>query len=283
MTLLTRPFKHSIIALQLGETCGPAITYKCDPDRQTPAGEVNEIEHSVVLLHRTLLCFTFLSPTSPLTTMPPKVENLEPLIRKILTAPGVDMTSVTAKDVRKQLVKMDSSISEEYLKEHKDEVKELITNIFHSIQEAASSKKRERDSDEDGDNSEEEEAPKPSQKKKTKTKASKSAEDDDAEIARKLSKEINGNGGRSTRQAAPPKKSAGTKRSKKKSAETINSGDEEDAPKKRAARGGFAKEYALRWVEYRCPFPVSTLRALRSAPLAAVVGTDVLARTQVCC
>ncbi|KAJ4500419.1 hypothetical protein C8R41DRAFT_899888 [Lentinula lateritia] len=216
-------------------------------------------------------------------------DDLEPLVRQILSAPGTDLTTISAKRVRRELLSLDPSLTPEFVKANKLDVDAVITRVFGEVsaaqngevidapQEPVTASRRYSSSDqeeaeqeeEDEDEDEDEHMPKKSRKGPKK-------ELSDAELARQLSSEINGRS--STRRSTgkgraangTPKKS----RSKKKSATTIDSDDEDTGEeggkkmkKKRAgggaAKGGFAKEYTL------------------SAPLAALLQVDKLSRPQV--
>lgn len=188
------------------------------------------------------------------------VQSLEPKIRAILTAPGVDLTTISAKRVRKQLMEENSALTADVVKDNKEEIDGLISQVFQEVntdqQESEddggsqSNKRKKGGDDEEGDgdeDDEEEEAPK-------KKKAKKGQEKSDAKLARKLSNEING---RATR--AGKSRSNGTSKKggrTKKSATTVDSDDEGDdaeggKKKKRGGgggKGGFGKEYGLRYV-----------------------------------
>ncbi|KAL0955833.1 hypothetical protein HGRIS_002035 [Hohenbuehelia grisea] len=226
---------------------------------------------------------------------------LEPHVRSILTTPGTDLETISAKRVRRQLVEYDSSLTEEFLKEHKGAVDAVIASVYETVREEAAgvsgnggaddggggdtegssaggSQKRKYETDEDdvgagGDDDEDESATPPVKPKPKKTKRELS----DAELARQLSSEING----STRRSAGRGKTtngAPKKARQRKSAAVVDSDGESDgeAEKKKkrrrikaasaaggTAKGGFAKEYAL------------------SEPLAAVLNQAKLSRPQV--
>lgn len=207
---------------------------------------------------------------------------LEPQIYQILSAPGTDLTTISAKRVRRQLVELEPSLTSEYLKENKDQVDAVIASVFEQVSAAqqaggsqaseelplvnnAESRKRKQNDNDSGDVKEEEdgdeevETPPP---KKAKKAGKNGREISDAELARKLSSEINS---RSRRTADKPRRAtnvAAKKGSKaRKSAATVDSDDDSDdggskkkaKPKKRntdgsgGAKGGFAKEYDLRY------------------------------------
>ncbi|KAK0241446.1 hypothetical protein EDD85DRAFT_948536 [Armillaria nabsnona] len=213
---------------------------------------------------------------------------LAPLVRQILSAPGTDLTTISAKRVRRQLLELDDSLSAEFLKEYKDDVNAIISAEYDRIsaslqregsddsQEEEPPRSQEGDSEgngEDGGEDEMEVEPPPVTKKKSSSKKARALSD--AELARQLSSEINGRSRRSTsgskgaRTGAP--KRAGRSR---KSAATVDSdadseleGGGKKSRKKSAgggaAKGGFAKEYVL------------------SVPLAALLDVDKLSRPQV--
>lgn len=193
-----------------------------------------------------------------------EVEVLEPQIRAILTAPGTDLSTISAKRIRKQLLE-DGSAPSAFIREHKHAVDEFIADVFRRLSEEGGGPggdedeadddvgdKRKRDEEygeEDGgaDGQEEEEEV---ERPKKKTKASR-AEIDDEEYARQLSNELNARS-RPSRSGASATTSRGrgrgrggangTKRSRKvKSAETVNSGDEGENGEPKKKRGGFKK------------------------------------------
>lgn len=173
------------------------------------------------------------------------LKGLEEPITRILCAPGIDLETISAKRVRSQLVEDASlGLTAEGLKARRSEVDRLIANIYERVSQTTNDSKRRRD-DEEGDDVNGEgatsggdaEKPKPPKKK-----GKRALEKSDAQLARKLSSEINS---RSRRSANSPKK---VKR-KVKSSETVESGGEDKEPRKKrggGAKGGFAKEYALR-------------------------------------
>jgi len=215
------------------------------------------------------------------------VQSLEPQIREILSAPGIDLTTISAKRVRKQLLDQDTSLTAESVKEKKEEIDQLIGAVYEQIsatggndesdEEAlAQNGKRKRDKKEEGEDEGEsegeveEEAPPPKKKKSRKSELT------DEEIARQLSSELNGrsrsaraSSSRGTRGRGGGKR--GGKRGAKSAATVDSDGEGQDGSvdgevKKKTARGtkgGFQKEYAL------------------SEPLAAVLNVDKLSRPQV--
>lgn len=208
----------------------------------------------------------------------------EPITR-ILSAPGVDLTTISAKSVRKQLATYGSlGLTPEELKARRPEVDKLIADVYATVSQAATNGindalKRKRDDQEGegstaadeqaeaseaGGNGADDQESKPVMKKEKRT-----VEQSDAEFARKLSSEINGRSRRTT--SASPRK---TKRKAMKSSETVDSEDDGNdgvvgKKKKRSggggggAKGGFAKQYTL------------------SQPLSVVVEEERLSRPQV--
>jgi len=180
-------------------------------------------------------------------------------------------------------------LTAEFLKENKEDVDAVIGSVFVKVSSTqgigsgqeletateapgrAESRKRKQEDDDSEHGEEEEEVddeegtPPPKKSKKGRKK-----ELSDAQLARKLSNEINGrstrtaNKGRSSSNGTPKK--GGRAR---KSAITVDSDDggDDDGMKRPgksgSAKGGFAKEYAL------------------SEPLAALLNVDKLSRPQV--
>ncbi|KAF9788472.1 hypothetical protein BJ322DRAFT_635606 [Thelephora terrestris] len=211
--------------------------------------------------------------------------DLEPAIRKVLTAPGVDLNLISAKAVRKRLQSMDPSLTYEWMKENRGAIDAIIGEIFQSVSEAASASGSgdangvHEDEDAEGAAEEEgegEEGLRGSPKRPAKKRQKKSGQEKmDAEYARQLSNELNSRS-RSSRSTVRPgagKKGGSGKRKKPLTADTVNS-DEDGSDqgstvgKKRKARGGggakggFSKEYNL------------------SEPLVALLGVERLSRPQ---
>src|SRR5258708_2073060 len=126
------------------------------------------------------------------------ISALEPQIRAILSAPGTDLATISAKSVRRKLLEVEPSLTAEFLEEHKEEVGVVIGRVFEVVSaeaggvEAPPEPRRERANgtvkEEVEEYREEEEAPsRPSKKPK---KAGKK-ELSDAELARQLSNQIN--------------------------------------------------------------------------------------------
>ncbi|KAI0079288.1 SWIB-domain-containing protein [Panus rudis PR-1116 ss-1] len=198
---------------------------------------------------------------------------LEPHIRAILGAPGVDFSTISAKRVRKQLLDEDPDLSPDVVKAHKDDIDKVIGTVYEDL---VNSREGDEDDGDDGkrrreEDDEEEDEEKPATKSKPAKKVKRAPKEEltDAEIAKQLDSELNGRS-RSSRSGGPTKtkgKANGTgKRSKKvKSAETVASdGEGEDGetkPKKRG--GGLTKEYNL------------------SEPLATLLNVERMSRPQV--
>ena len=53
-------------------------------------------------------------------------DSLEPQIRQILTAPGVNLAQIIAKSVRHQLLALEPSLTPSFVKENKDAVDSVI-------------------------------------------------------------------------------------------------------------------------------------------------------------
>lgn len=192
------------------------------------------------------------------------IERYEPRIREILSAPGVDLSTISAKRVRKQLVEMDDSLTAEFVREHKEEFDRLISNVYEEVSagqangDDAKGKRRNRDEEDDyatggGEEGEEEvEYEKPVKAKKAKKGAL-----TDEEVARQLDSEINGRQ-RSSRASSTSARGRGRggKRGGRrgaKSSATVNSDgetvdDDGEGVKKKRRGGGFQKEYMLRCV-----------------------------------
>ncbi|KAJ7350450.1 hypothetical protein DFH08DRAFT_923569 [Mycena albidolilacea] len=217
-------------------------------------------------------------------------DTLEPLIEQILTAPGTDLATISAKRVRKQLQLIDPGLTAEFLKQNRDAVDVVIARVFEKVQGtsgsqdseeeeplAPASRKRRQTPDEGysvpkEEDTDVEDTPPPAKKAKKAVKR----ELTDAELARQLSSEING---RTRRSNGKPKAAVSNGTSKKrktkaKSAAMVDTDDDSDSiegkrpPKKKSseggsAKGGFAKPYLL------------------SEPLAAVLGAESLSRPQV--
>ncbi|KAI0918981.1 hypothetical protein AcW1_003518 [Taiwanofungus camphoratus] len=219
------------------------------------------------------------------------IEFLEPKIRKILTAPGTDLSTISAKRVRRQLLEQDASLPPELIKEKKEDIDLLIENVYEQVSaeignvgegdsdevdtnEVRVKRKRDDDKKVDGNDEEDEGSMAPKVKKARKS----DVELTDAELARQLSNEINGRS-RSSRTSTTKTtkttrgKGNGSKRGGKrgaKSAAVVDSDGDGEAEagqdgegKKKKRGGGFQKEYIL------------------SEPLSTLLSVDKLSRPQV--
>ncbi|KAI0692090.1 SWIB/MDM2 domain-containing protein [Cytidiella melzeri] len=191
------------------------------------------------------------------------VKRYEGQIRAILQAPGVDLSTISAKRVRKQLLESNPELTPELVKEKKEDIDTLIGQVYEQVSAGAEAVEEEEEHDKrkrEDDGSEALPVV-----KKPKKEPKQEAYLSDAEIARQLSNELN----RSTRVAsssAKPKTKAKRER-KTKSAATVDSDGEgtsvADGAEKPKRKGGFTKEYAL------------------SEPLADLLSIEKLSRPQV--
>ncbi|KAI0034696.1 hypothetical protein K488DRAFT_77098 [Vararia minispora EC-137] len=194
-----------------------------------------------------------------MATHDPSVARLQPYIYTILSAPDVDLASISAKRVRKQLVE-DGSAEAEFVKERKADIDALIADVFQRVS-------AERNfAPDDADEPEQEPVPAPVPGGKRRRAASDDAEDgarsrkraattdDDEAYAKRLQAELNASKRTSRSGSAGAARGgkangATAKRGRKaKSAETVDDDDDDgdDAPKKkRKAGGGFQKPYQL--------------------------------------
>ncbi|KZS88310.1 SWIB-domain-containing protein [Sistotremastrum niveocremeum HHB9708] len=222
------------------------------------------------------------------------IESLGPKIRAILTAPDVDLSTISAKRVRRQILETDPSADEKWLRAHKSEVDALIASVFESVNALAAANgpeasqttngsSQERAAKEEDDtrsisqyaDGEMSSQPAASPKKASKPSASATSQAGmtDEEYARQLSAELNGRvrTPRSTTSSARRKangKQTG-RRQKKSQAEVESSGDEGGeggTPKKKkrgGGGGGFQKDFHL------------------SEPLANLLDMPICSRPQV--
>ncbi|XP_006461234.1 hypothetical protein AGABI2DRAFT_221859 [Agaricus bisporus var. bisporus H97] len=195
------------------------------------------------------------------------VQSLESSIRAILSAPGVDLSTISAKRVRKQLMEDDPQLTADIVRENKEEIDGLISQVFEEV-----SSPGQDDEDDEGDvklnkrkkkggDDNDDEVSRP-----VKKKAKNGQEKSDEKLARKLSNEING---RTTRGAGKNRNNGAAKKGRtKKSAATVGSDNDDDdeggGKKKRGGGGGgFKKEYIL------------------SEPLSALLQVEKMSRPQV--
>lgn len=188
--------------------------------------------------------------------------SLEPRIYEILSAPGTDLSTISAKRVRRRLIELDPTLTVEFFKEYREEVDAVIASVFENVSGVRETEDNDESYKQEGQASdfpeegaeaaEEEDSPPP---KKMRKVGKNGRGLSDAELARKLSSEING---RSTRTGGKSRGGSGAAGRKgpraKKSATTVDSDDDgSDMIGKRkksssggTAKGGFAKEFALR-------------------------------------
>ncbi|KAG9090809.1 hypothetical protein FRC07_012015 [Ceratobasidium sp. 392] len=212
----------------------------------------------------------------------PDIASLEPRIYAILTAPAVDLNSISAKRVRAQLRANDPNLGDDWVRANKEPIDKLIAAVFERVRsgEGAQQSKSPSPPSPPAVASPEPEPVKPAA---TNTKKKKSPEEEaDAEYARRLASELNGHKTRagSTGAQTTKKKTGNGKRKAKKSAEEIEESDEEEEPAKKTKKkrktanddedgggkkrgGGFQKEYAL------------------SPAMAAFTGVQALSRPQI--
>ena len=211
-----------------------------------------------------------------------QVLDLEPRIHAILSAPGTDLSTISAKRVRRFLLDQED-VPQELIKDNKQAIDELISNIFAKVSEekgfqhdqdghaagtraessaepaAAAHKKRRRPSLDDHNSGDRSSA----------AKSAKPSTAGDEALARQLSEEINGRGrssrsgaasgapstrgGRGRGRGRPRGRGRGGKANGTRSADTIddsgNEGSDGDESKKKRG-GGLSKEYNLRCVTY---------------------------------
>lgn len=192
----------------------------------------------------------------------PDVSSLEPQIRAILTAPAVDLTTVSAKRVRAQLKQDNPELGDDWVRQNKEAIDQIIANVFDRVR-----------AGEIGTSSAAASASPSPPVTTAPGKRKRSVEEDaDAEYARRLASELNGHKTRAgSAGAGASKKATGGKKKQKKSAEKIEDSDEDDTeepeskpvkkPKKKKKKavendedgspkkkGGFQKEYSLRYV-----------------------------------
>ena len=213
-----------------------------------------------------------------------QVPDLEPRIHAILSAPGTDLSTISAKRVRRLLLGQED-VPQELIKDNKEALDELISNIFARVSEEKGFQQNE-EGDAEGGRTASAEPPAPPKKRRRTSiadhddrpsaKAAKASTAGDEALARKLSEQINTRE-RSSRSAAsgasPMRASRGRGRGKARgrgrgnkangarSADTINdSGNEgsevEESKKKKG--GGLSKEYILRCVIRLTPLSFHT-------------------------
>jgi upstream activation factor subunit UAF30 len=193
--------------------------------------------------------------------------SLEPHIYQILSAPGTDLSTISAKRVRRRLIELDPTLTVEFFKENREDVDAVIASVFENVSGVQGTEDNSRtdesfkqegqgsDFPEEGAEAAEENAEEGSPPPKKMRKVGKNGRGlSDAELARKLSSEINSRSTRTGGKSRGGSTAAGKKSSRaKKSAATVDSDDDSDGIGKRkkssssgTAKGGFAKEFALR-------------------------------------
>ncbi|CAE6334784.1 unnamed protein product [Rhizoctonia solani] len=211
------------------------------------------------------------------------VQSLEPHIVAILTAPAVDLNTVSAKRVRAQLKVNLPNLEDEWVREHKAEIDALIATVFDRVRAGMGEGENENDQIPSPPAT----SPVPAAPAPTSTvtgnKRKRTVEEEaDAEYARKLASELNGHNTRAG--SVGKKKEPKSRRKQTKSAKEINDSDEEDdAPKKKKSKpkkakkqddgdgeekkkGGYQKELNF---------------GLDSPALAAFTGVSALSRPQI--
>ncbi|KAG8994117.1 hypothetical protein FRB90_000523 [Tulasnella sp. 427] len=222
------------------------------------------------------------------------LQHLSPKILAILTQPDVDLSTISAKRVRKQLIA--GGESEDLLKERKTDIDQLIAQIYESVSSGAvagsgqnangsggkprpgsdsahpapSPQKRKRSASPSNDGVPPSSQAHPLVSKKSKQMNGGAAPtkhmSSDAELARQLSLELNGRntrGGASSSSTSKPKAAKANGKKAKRSKATIDSdGEDDEDAKPKKARGGLGKEYIL------------------SEPLANLTGHSALSRPQ---
>ena len=212
-----------------------------------------------------------------------QVTDLEPRIHAILSAPGTDLSTISAKRVRRLLIEQED-VPQELVKDNKPAIDGLISTVFARVSEEKGFQQDE-EGDAEGPRAVSSEPPPAAVPKKRRraslddrgghpsAKSAKSSTAGDEALARKLSEQINGRERSSrsgTSSGASPMRGArgrgrgrvrgrgrGTKANGAKSADTIddsdNEGSEGDESKKKRGGGGLSKEYILRCVILLAP------------------------------
>lgn len=240
-----------------------------------------------------------------------QVPDLEPRIHAILSAPGTDLSTISAKRVRRLLLEQED-IPQELIKDNKSAIDGLISNIFARVSEEKGFQQDE-EGDAEGDRKASAEPPAAPKKRsrasiadhdgRPSAKAAKVSTAGDEALARKISEQLNGRerSSRSSASGASPVRGSrgrgrgkargrgrGSKANGAKSADTIddsgNEGSEGDESKKKKG-GGLSKEYILRCVirfaPLVLPYKSIVISSHDSEPLAALVEENTLSRPQV--
>jgi upstream activation factor subunit UAF30 len=202
-----------------------------------------------------------------------QVPDLDPRIHAILSAPGTDLSTISAKRVRRLLLEQED-VPQELIKDNKPAIDKLISNIFARVSEEIGFQQDEEGDAEGGRTASAEPPVAPKKRRRasiddrgghSSAKSAKLSTAGDEALARKLSEQINGRE-RSSRSASsvasPIRGGRGRSRGKARgrgrgkangtrSADVIddsdNEGSEVDESKKKKG-GGLSKEYILRCV-----------------------------------
>lgn len=236
------------------------------------------------------------------------VLTLEPVVYGILTAPGVDLATISAKRVRKQLSVQNPDLTDDWIRDNKAAIDVLIAKVFTQLQPLAPEEQSEAGPSEsnvspedtedvedgdDGHDDEDDMEMEEEEKKRPAKKPKKNKPLTDEEYAKQLSTEINGRTRSSRSGTSAPKRTRGgkTKGSRRNiSAATVDSDgdDDEGVGKKRkkpsgggGARGGFSKEYVLRYLFLYAHIKCTCSDSFFSEPLAIVIQVERLSRPQV--
>jgi upstream activation factor subunit UAF30 len=204
-----------------------------------------------------------------------QVPDLGPRIHAILSAPGTDLSTISAKRVRRLLLEQED-VPQELIKDNKQAIDEIISNTFARVSEENGFQQDEEVGDAEGGRTASAEPPAASKKRRrtsivdrddrSSAKAAKPSTAGDEALARKLSEQINvrERSSRSASSNASPMRGSrgrgrgkarargkGNKSNGTRSADTIddsgNEGSDGEGSKKKKG-GGLSKEYILRCV-----------------------------------
>ncbi|CAE6459184.1 unnamed protein product [Rhizoctonia solani] len=171
-----------------------------------------------------------------MTTVP----SLEPYILAILTAPAVDLKTVSAKRVRAQLKVNVPGLEDEWVRENKAEIDALTAAVFDRV-------RPEEDAQDETPKPEQSTPPAPltptstiTDSTSTKKRKRTVEEVADAEYARKLASELNGHNTRAG--SVGKKKEPKSRRKVTKSAEEIHDSDDDETPGHNTRAGSVGKK-----------------------------------------